>query len=169
MPVEIHPTAIIGERAELGIDVSVGPYSIIENDTIIGDGTRIGSHCTVHPYVRMGVENQISSHADIGGDPQDFKFKGEATWLEIGDRNLIREFSSIHRSNDPDEPTTVGNENFIMGYAHIAHNCRIGNNVILVNYAGLSGHVEVEDRVIVSGGALIHQFVKIGYLAMISG
>ncbi|MBN2430131.1 MAG: acyl-ACP--UDP-N-acetylglucosamine O-acyltransferase [Acidobacteria bacterium] len=169
MATEIHPTAVIGEHAQIGDGVRIGPYAIVEDYAMIGDGTRIGAHATIHSYTRLGKDNQVFNYADVGGLPQDLKFDGSETWLDIGDSNVIREFATIHRSNNPREKTLVGHQNFIMAYAHIAHNCVIGNHTIIVNYAGLSGHVEVEDRAFVSGGTLVHQFVKIGRLAMVGG
>jgi UDP-N-acetylglucosamine acyltransferase len=166
---QIHPTAIVGQHAQLGDRVTVGPYAIVEDYAVIGDGTQIGAHATVHSFTRLGKDNQIFNYADVGGLPQDLKFDGSETWLEIGDNNVIREFATIHRSNNSHDKTLMGNNNFIMAYAHIAHNCVIGNHTIIVNYVGLSGHVEVEDRAFVSGGTLVHQFVKIGRMAMVGG
>jgi UDP-N-acetylglucosamine acyltransferase len=169
VPTQIHPTAVVSEHAQIADGVSIGPYSIVEDYAVIGENTRIGAHATVHSYTRLGKNNQVFNYADVGGPPQDLKFDGSETWLEIGDNNLIREFATIHRSNNSHESTRVGNNNFIMAYAHIAHNCVIGNHTIIVNYTGLSGHVEVEDRAFVSGGTLVHQFVKIGRMAMVGG
>lgn len=169
MATQIHPTAVVGAEAQIGDGVSIGPYAIVEDYAVIGAGTCIGAHATIHSYTRLGRGNQIANYADVGGPPQDVKFDGSETWLEIGDYNVIREFATLHRSNNPREKTLVGDHNFIMAYAHIAHNCVIGNHTVIVNYTGLSGHVEVEDRAFVSGGTLVHQFVKIGRLAMVGG
>jgi len=165
----IHSTAIVGKNIELGNDVTIGPYVVIDDHVFIGDKTRVESHATIHKYVKMGENNHIYAHADIGGDPQDIKYEGGETWLDVGDNNIIREYATIHRSSIPGEKTIVGNQNFIMAYAHIGHNCLIGNQTFIVNSTDISGHVEVEDKAFVSGGTVVHQFVKIGSMCMIGG
>lgn len=165
----IHPTAIVADSTQLADDIQVGPYSVIHEHAQIGAGTVIGAHSIVHSYVKLGERNQIADHVVLGGAPQDISYQGEETWLEIGDDNQIREFTSIHRSNSQEEKTTVGNNCFLMANIHIGHNCQIGNEVIITTYAGLSGHIEVGDKAVIGGSAAIHQFCRIGPYAMVSG
>ena len=165
----IHPTAVIGSGVEIAPDVRIGPYAVVEDHVRIGSGTQIGAHTVIHSYTCIGSDNRVSPHVVLGGEPQDLKFTGQETWLEIGDRNTIREFVTVHRSTTPDDRTVIGHDNFLMAYVHVAHNCKIGNHAILVNYVGLSGHVEIEDRAFLSGGALVHQFVRVGRNAMVGG
>lgn len=165
----IHSTAIISDNAEIGKNVKIGPYSVIGDDVYIGDNTEIMSHVTVNEYVKMGKNNKIYSHADIGQVPQDLGFNNERSWVDIGNNNIIREYSTIHRSSKKDKKTIIGDNNFLMAYSHVAHDCILGNDIKLVNYAGISGHVEIEDKAFISGGVLVHQFVKIGKMTMIGG
>ena len=167
--IDIHPTAIIGKNVEIGNNVKIGPYVIIEDNVIIGDDCTVDSHTTIHSFVKMGKENHIYSHVDLGGLPQDIHFSGEETWVEIGDNNHIREFATIHRATSTERKTVIGNNNYLMAYSHIAHDSIVGNNVIFVNYSGIAGHVEIEDNVILSGHVMVHQFCKIGKLAMLGG
>jgi len=165
----IHESSIIGKSVDIGDNVKIGPFCVIEDNVSIGDNTVIKSHVTINEYVKIGRDNKIFSHADIGGLPQDLKFKNKESWLEIGNKNTIREYVTIHRSSKKDEKTIIGDRNFLMAYTHVAHDCVLGNDIIIVNYSGLSGHVEVEDKAFLSGGVLVHQFVKIGSMAMIGG
>jgi len=161
--IAIHPTAIIDSSAEIGNGVSVGPYSVIGPDVVIGDECWIGPHVVINGPTTLGRENKIFQFSSVGEVPQDLKFEGENTRLEIGDRNTIREFSTINRGTGVGGGVTrIGNDNLLMAYIHIAHDCIIGNNVILSNNASLAGHVEVHDNVILGGFTLVHQFCTIG-------
>ena len=169
----VHPTAIVASSAVLAGDVEVGPYSVIGEQVEIGSGTRIGSHVVVNGPTRIGRDNRIYHFASIGDDPQDKKYAGESTRLTIGDRNTIREYCTISRGTVQDEGETVlGDDNWIMAYVHIAHDCRIGNQTIFANNATLGGHVHVGDWVIFAGFSGAHQFCRIGahsFLGMYSG
>ena len=159
----IHPTAVIDPAAELAEDVSVGPYSVIEANVTIGAGTDIGPHVVIKGTTRIGSQNRIFQFASIGEEPQDKKYAGEPTSLEIGDRNTIREFVTINRGTAQDDGVTrLGDDNWIMAYVHIAHDCRIGNETIFANNASLAGHVSVGDYAILGGFTLVHQFCQIG-------
>lgn len=165
----IHPTALIDTSARLGINVSVGPYSIIGPDVEIGDNTVIGPHVTLQGPTRLGRDNRIFQYASVGEEPQDKKYRGEETRLEIGDGNTIREFVTINRGTLQDSGTTrIGNDNWIMAYVHIAHDCMIGNRVVFANGASLAGHVHIEDDIILGGFTLVHQFCRIGAHAFTS-
>ncbi len=159
----IHPQAIIDPEARLAEGVSVGAFSMVGAGVEIGAGTRIDSHVVIDGPTRIGRDNHIYSFAAIGGDPQDKKYAGEATRLEIGDRNVIREYVTVSRGTVQDEGVTrIGDDNWIMAYVHIAHDCRIGSHTIFANSASLAGHVTVEDHVILGGFTLLHQFCKVG-------
>jgi len=159
----IHPQAIIDPSAVLAEGVSVGAFSVIGAGVEIGAGTHIAAHVVIDGPTRIGRDNKIYAFAAIGGDPQDKKYAGEATSLEIGDRNVIREYCTISRGTVQDGGITrLGDDNWIMAYVHIAHDCRIGNNTIFANSASLAGHVTVEDYVILGGFTLLHQFCKVG-------
>ncbi len=159
----IHPTAIIDPTAKIGSDVEIGAYSIIGANVEIGDETWIGPHVVIKGPTTIGKQNKIYQFSSIGEDPQDKKYAGEPTRLEIGDRNLIREFCTFNRGTAQDRGTTsVGNDNWIMAYVHLAHDCIIGNNTILANNAGLAGHVHVGDFTILGGYTVVHQFCSFG-------
>lgn len=163
----IHPTAIVDTAAELGAGVEVGPYAVIGAGVHIGDGTKLGSHVVLEGPLRIGRDNRIHAHAVLGGAPQDMKYRGEPTWLEIGDRNTIREFTTFNRGTVQDGGATrVGDDNWVMAYVHIAHDVQVGNRCILANNATLAGHVHVGDWVIVGGLTGIHQFCHVGAHAM---
>jgi len=166
----IHPTAIIEDGAKIGENVTIGPYSFIGKDVTIGDGTTISSHVRIEGITTIGKENQIFSHAVVGSIPQDLKYHGERVELIIGDRNRIREFTLINPGTEGGGfVTRIGNDNLLMGYVHIAHDCIIGNRCILANAATLAGHVELGDGVVIGGLTPVHQFVKIGDMAMVAG
>ncbi|CAH9017998.1 acyl-ACP--UDP-N-acetylglucosamine O-acyltransferase [Candidatus Nitrosacidococcus sp. I8] len=166
----IHSTAIIDPNATLGKNVTVGPYTVIHAPVTIGDGTSISSHVVIHSYVQLGTQNKIHSHVVIGDLPQDLSFdKNIETWVSIGDRNILREGVTIHRSTHPDRPTKIGNDGYFMAYSHIAHDCSIGNHVILTNNALLGGHVEIGNRAVLGGSAVVHQYARIGAYAMVQG
>lgn len=162
-PAKIHPTAIIDATAELDTSVEVGAYSVIGANVKIGAGTRVSSHVAINGPTVIGKNNQIFQFSSLGEAPQDKKYKGEPTLLEIGDNNTIREFCTFNRGTIQDKGTTkIGNDNWIMAYVHIAHDCQIGNHVIFANNSSLAGHVDVDDFAILGGFTLIHQFCKIG-------
>ena len=159
----IHPTAIIDKSAKIDKDVTIGPYSIIGAEVEIGSGTIIGPHVVVNGPTTIGKNNQLFQFASIGEVPQDKKYAGEPTRLEIGDHNVIREYCTISRGTIQDKGVTrLGDHNWIMAYVHIAHDCEIGNHTIFANSATLAGHVTIEDYVILGGFTLIHQFCRIG-------
>ena len=170
MTTHIHPTALVDAKAEIADGVTIGPYSVIGPDVRIGANTEIGAHTIIEGHTTIGVENHIGHHILLGGIPQDKKYAGEPTRLEIGDRNTIREFCSVHLGTVQDEGVTrIGNDNWIMGYVHLAHDCRVGNHTILASNAQFAGHVQIDDWAIVGGMTGAHQFVKIGAHAMIGG
>ena len=163
----IHPTAIIHEGAQLHPSVTVGAYSIIGPHVVIGAGTQVGPHCVIEGHTHIGIDNHIFQFASLGAQPQDKKYAGEPTQLVIGDRNTIREFCTFNTGTSQDEGITrVGNDNWIMAYVHIAHDCVVGNHTILANNATLAGHVHLGDWVILGGLTGVHQFVQIGAHAM---
>jgi UDP-N-acetylglucosamine acyltransferase len=164
----IHPTAIVDSRAKLATNVSVGPYTIIDGEVEIGEGTTIGSHNVITGITRIGRDNRIFHFASIGGTNQDKKYKGEPTRTEIGDRNTIHEFCTIHRGTVQDEGVTrIGNDNWFMAYTHVAHDCRVGSNTIFANQGSLAGHAHLGDWAVVGGMSGVHQFVRVGAHAMI--
>ena len=159
----IHPTAIIDPRATLGSDVNVGAYSVIDGDVVIGDRTSIGHHCVVTGHTTIGCDNRIYHSVSLGEANQDKKYKGEPTRLVIGDRNTIREFGTLNRGTAQDKGvTTIGDDNWLMAYVHVAHDCIVGNQTTLANCTQLAGHVEVGDWATLGGFTGVHQFVKIG-------
>lgn len=166
----IHPTAIIDKKAELDSGVSVGPYSIIGPNVKIGKNTQIHSHVVLQGYTTLGEENQVFSFASIGNPPQDLKYKGEKTLLEIGSKNLIREYVTMQPGTVQGGGfTKVGDENLFMAYVHVAHDCVVGHQNVFANCAQLAGHVTIESMTVVGGLAAIHQFVMVGKMAMVAG
>ena len=167
-PAGIHPSAVVDPAARLGEGVAIGPFTVVGADVEIGAGTRIGSHCVIEGPTRIGRDNLVHAHASLGGPPQDRKHKGEATRLEIGDRNTIFEFTTFSRGTvDGGGVTRIGDDNWIMAYVHVAHDCVVGNHCILANNATLAGHVVLEDWVILGGFAGIHQFCRVGAHAFV--
>jgi UDP-N-acetylglucosamine acyltransferase len=165
----IHPTALVAPEAELGEDVEVGAYAIVGAGVVVGANTRIGAHAVLEGPARLGADNQIFPFASVGSAPQDKKYKGEPTRLEIGDRNVIREFVTLNRGTTKDEGVTrIGDDNLFMAYAHVAHDCRVGSQCVLANNATLGGHVHVDDWVIMGGLSAVHQFCKVGAHAFIA-
>jgi len=159
----VHPTAIIDPSAQIGEGTSIGPYSVIGANVEIGDHCEIGPHVVVSGPTKMGSGNKIYQFASVGEDPQDKKFSGENTWLEMGDNNIIREYVTIHRGTENDRSLTkVGSENLFLAHSHIAHDCIVGNHVIFSNNASIAGHVTVGDYAILGGFALVHQFCYVG-------
>jgi UDP-N-acetylglucosamine acyltransferase len=167
--VNIHPTAVLHPTAELGENVTVGPYTIIGEDVIIGDGTTIGAHVLIDSHTHIGRDCRIYFGAALGSHPQDRKFQGERSYLRIGDRNHIREYVTLHRATGEDQATVLGDDNMLMNYAHLGHNCKIGSRIMIANGTNLGGHCIVEDDANLGGMTGIHQFVRIGRLAMVGG
>jgi len=166
----IHPTAIIDAAAELESDVVIGPYVLIEGPVGIGSGTTIQGHAVVTGRVRIGRHNQIGYGAVIGAYPQDLSFQpGCVSGVEIGDQNVIREYCTIHRGTKPETATVVGSRNFLMAGVHLGHNTLVGNDIVIANNVLLGGYVEVEDRAFIGGASLVHQFTRIGKVAMMQG
>jgi UDP-N-acetylglucosamine acyltransferase len=164
----IHPTAVVDPSARIGANVAIGAYSVVGAEVEIGDGTVVGPHCTIEGPTRIGRDNRFHGHAAIGGDPQDKKFEGERTELVIGDRNVIREFATVNRgTGNGGGSTRVGDDNWLLAYVHVAHDCIVGNGCVFSNNATLAGHVEVGDFVILSGFAGVHQFCRIGAHAFV--
>jgi UDP-N-acetylglucosamine acyltransferase len=166
---QIHPTAIVDPGAKLAADVVIGPYCVISGDVELGAGTVLGSGAVVEGATRIGKNCRIAHHAVVGSLPQDLKYRGARSLVEIGDCNTIREFVTINRATDEGDRTVVGNNNLLMAYVHLAHNCAIGNNVILANAVNLAGHVTIEDFASVGGLTPVHQFVRIGKYSFIGG
>jgi UDP-N-acetylglucosamine acyltransferase len=167
---DIHPTAIVDPRAHLGPGVKIGPYSTIAGRVVIGEDTKIGSHVVIQDYTTIGARCRIFQFATLGEIPQDLKFAGEPSELIIGDDNTIREYATLHRGTAGGGGITrVGNGNLLMAYTHVAHDCLIGNGVIMSNAATLAGHIVVEDRAIIGGLSAVHQFSRIGRFAFVGG
>ena len=167
---KIHKTAIIASGAQIHESVEIGPYAIIGANVKIGAGTTIGSHTVIEGFTTIGVDNRISHFASLGGVPQDMKYKGEFTQLIIGDRNTIREFTTLHTGTVQAKGVTrIGNDNWIMAYVHIAHDCEVGSHTIFSSNAQIAGHVVVEDWAILGGMSGVHQFVRIGQHSMLGG
>ncbi len=165
----IHSTVLIDPSAELGADVEIGPFAIIGPNVEIGSGSRIAARATLECNVRLGEGVHVGSFLILGGPPQDLKFGGEETWVEIGDGTIIREYATVNRGTTASGVTSVGRECFIMTYVHLAHDCHLGDGVIIANGTQLAGHVTIEDRAILSGLVAVHQFVKIGAHAFVGG
>ncbi|MCS7173697.1 MAG: acyl-ACP--UDP-N-acetylglucosamine O-acyltransferase [Armatimonadetes bacterium] len=167
--VHIHPTALVDPRARLAPGVRVGPYAVIEADVEVGEDTVIGPHVVLHSGTRIGRRNRIYTGAVIGCEPQDRAFRGERSFAILGDDNVVREYVQIARATGPEAATVIGDRNYIMSTAHIAHNCRLGSDVVVVTGSGLAGHVQVGDGAQIGGITGVHQFVRIGRLAMVGG
>jgi UDP-N-acetylglucosamine acyltransferase len=166
----IHPTAIVDPKAEIAEGVEIGPYSIIERDVVVGEGTKIAPHVVIREGTRIGKRCQISQFASVGEAPQAFFYKGEKTYLEIGDQNIFRECVTLHRGTvQGGGKTIIGNGNFFMAYSHVAHDSNIGNYVVMANGAALGGHILIEDYAIIGGLVAIHQFCRVGTHAFIGG
>ena len=163
-----HPTAVIAPDVKLGANVRVGPYAVIEEDVVLGDDCQIAAHAVIKHHTRLGARNRIAEHAVIGGDPQDFKFKADClSYTEIGDDNWLREGVTVHRGSRDGSVTRLGNGCFLMAYSHVAHDCTVGNNVVMANTAGIAGEVVVHDKAFISAAVTVHQFCRIGRNAMI--
>jgi len=169
MAANIHPTAAVAPDAELGDGVEVGAYALIGSGVVIGANSRIGPHAVIEGPTRIGADNQVFQFASVGSAPQDKKYRGEPTRLEIGDRNVIREFVTLNRGTTKDQGvTTIGSDNLFMSYSHVAHDCHVGSNCVLANSATLGGHVTLGDWVIMAGFSGVHQFCKVGAHAFIA-
>lgn len=170
MSTTIHPTATVSPKAQIGDNVYVGPYCYIGDNVVIGDHTRLFSHIVIDGKVEIGQNNQIYPFTSIGLPPQDLKYNGQDTGVKIGHNNILRENITVHRASvNGDGWTTIGDNNFLMAYVHIAHDCKVGSNVIMANNATLGGHVIVEDFVVIGGLTPVHQFCRIGCHAMVGG
>lgn len=166
----IHPTAIVSPKARIDKDVTIGPYAVIGDHVTISPGTTIGPHAVIDPYVEIGPECHIFQFASVGAVPQSLKFKGEETWTKIGSRCIIREFVTVNRGTaDGGAVTRIGDDCLLMAYVHIAHDCCLGNNVVMANNATLAGHVTIGNHATVGGLSAIHQFVRIGDFAFLGG
>lgn len=166
----IHSTAIIDPKAEIGSNVKIGPYTIIREHVYIGSGTEIGPHVVIDPFVTIGFNCRIFQFAAIGAIPQDLKFDGERSYVRIGCGTVVREFVTVHRGTAMGGGITeIGENNLLMAYAHVAHDCRIGNKVVLANNATLAGHVTIGDHAVIGGLVAIHQFTRIGDYAFVGG
>jgi UDP-N-acetylglucosamine acyltransferase len=164
----IHPTAIIAPDAKIAQSAVIGPYTVIGKKTTIGAGTRVGPHCVIENTV-MGEKNEIIAAAFIGVKPQDLSYNGVESMVIMGNGNQVREGVTIHRATSLESPTTIGDNCLFMANAHVAHDCVLGSNIIMVNNAGIAGHVIIEDRALLSGMVAVHQFVRVGRLAMVAG
>ncbi len=169
MATSLHPTAVIAPGARLAAGVRVGPYAVLEADVEIGAGCEIRAHAVVKSGTGLGPDNVVHEGAVLGGEPQDLAFAGGASRLLIGARNRIREGVTIHRASSPGGTTRVGSDCFLMANAHVAHDCRLGDRVILANNVALAGHVTIDDAAFLSGGVVVHQFCRIGRLALVGG
>lgn len=169
MNTHIHHTAIVSKRAELGENVKIGPYSIVEDGVVIGEGTDVSSSCLIKSGTRIGRDCAIFHGAVIGELPQDVRHKGDESFCTIGEGNVLREYVTIHRATDQGGVTSLGDGNYLMAYVHVAHNCRIGDAVTIANATELAGYVQVDDYAMISGLCPVHQFVRIGSHSMIAG
>jgi len=165
----IHPTAVIHPKAQIGPDCEIGPYCVIGEHVELGQGCRLHSHVVIDGHTRLGKANEIFPFASIGLRTQDLKWKGGLTRTEIGDNNTIRESVTINSATGDGEATIIGSYNNLLACTHVAHNVRLGDHIIMSNFAGLAGHIEVEDRVVLGGLAAIHQFCRVGKLSMVGG
>jgi UDP-N-acetylglucosamine acyltransferase len=165
----IHPTAIVAPDAQLGTDVEIGPFAIVGESCSLGDASVVAARATLERNVTLGAKVHVGSGSILGGPPQDVKYRGEQTTVEVGDGTVIREYTTINRGTTHSFRTTVGKNCFIMSYVHLGHDCHVGDGVVLVNGVQLAGHVTVEDRAIISGLTAVHQFVRIGRFSFIGG
>jgi UDP-N-acetylglucosamine acyltransferase len=165
----IHPTAVVDESATIGSDVEVGPFAIIGPHCTVGDGSQIAARATLERNVTVGRQVRVGTGSVLGGEPQDVKYKGEETTVEVGDGTIIREYSTVNRATTYSMRTTVGRNCFIMSYVHLAHDCQVGDGVVMANGVQLAGHVQIDDKAIISGLSAVHQFVKIGRNSFVGG
>lgn len=165
----IHKTAVIDPRAEIHSETEISPYVVIEGPVRIGRGTRVMSHATILGWTHIGEKNEIHSGVVLGDAPQDLAYKGEESYLKIGNGNIFREYVQVHRGTKPGSSTIIGNDNFLMATSHVAHNCKLGNQIVMANGALLGGYVEVENQACISAHCLVHQFVRVGELSLMRG
>ncbi len=165
----IHPSAIVHPRADIGAGVEIGPFCVIGEGVSIGARTRLLAHVVVNGYTTVGEDSEIYPFCSIGAPSQDRKYHGERSYTTIGNRTVVREFVSVHRATGAEEVTSVGDDSLLLAYVHVAHNCRIGNHVVMSSTAQLAGHVEVGDYATIGGQTGVHQFVRIGPHAMVGG
>lgn len=165
----IHPTAVVDPRAELGADVVVHPYAVIEAGARIGDRCQIGPHVQIHGCTRMGCDNYVAAGTVLGDRPQDLKYKGEASYVQIGDGNHIREYVTIHRATGEGNSTVVGDNCMLMAYSHLGHNAQIGSNIMIANMVQCGGHAMIDDYAVIGAMAGLHQFVRVGTMCMVGG
>jgi UDP-N-acetylglucosamine acyltransferase len=165
----IHPSAVIHPKAQIGSGCEIGPYCVLAENVILGDGCKLHSHVVIEGHTRLGQRNEIFPFAALGMKTQDLKYKGGITRVEIGDDNVFREGVTIHSATDDGHATVIGSNNLFLIHAHVAHDCMLGNGIILSGYAGLAGHCLVEDHVILSGYVAVHQFCRIGRHSMVGG
>lgn len=168
-PSRIHPTACIAPGARIADGVEIGPYAVIENEVEIGPGCVIGPHCVIRRWVHLGSDNTLAAHVILGEPPQHAQYDGSETWLVVGDGNVIREGATLHRACAAGAATRVGSRCFIMAYAHVAHDCIVGDEVTMTNNVAIAGHTEVGNGVTIGGGTVVHQHVRIGERAMVGG
>lgn len=165
----IHPSAVVSTDAVIGNNVQIGPFSVVGPKVVLGDDCVLHSNVVLEGPATFGVGNEFFPFACIGGKTQDLKYAGEPTYLEVGDHNVFRENTTVHRSTIPETPTRIGSHNLLLCYAHVAHDCQLGSHIILSNSVGLAGHITVEDHAIISGFAAAHQFCRIGQHAIVGG
>lgn len=165
----LHPTAVVDARAVLDLGVEIGPYAVIGPHVTLGAGTTVGAHAVIDGHTTLGRDCRVFPSAMVGQPPQDLKFRGERTFLRIGDRTVVREFATLNLATMPEEATVVGSDCLLMAYTHVAHNCVIGDHVILANAVNLAGHVTIEDHAIIGGVTPVHQFVRIGCHSFVGG
>lgn len=165
----IHNTAIVSKKAKLSEDIQIGPYAIVGDNVLIGAKTKIGAYCLIEGNTTIGSCCEIFTGSVIGSPPQDLKYRGERSFLEIGNNNIIREYSTFNPGTDEGSKTVVGDNNLFMAYSHVAHDCKVGDNCVVANNGTLAGHVLVEDKAVIGGLVAIHQFVRVGTLSIIGG
>jgi UDP-N-acetylglucosamine acyltransferase len=165
----IHPTAVVDARAEIHQEAEISPYVVIEGPVRIGRGTRVMAHAYLTGWTEIGEHNEIHPGAALGGAPQDKAYRGQESYLQIGSHNIFREHVQIHRGTSPGSATVVGDRNFLMAGSHVGHNCRLGNEIVIVNGAMLGGYVEVGDHAFISGNCVVHQFVRVGEFSLMRG
>ncbi len=165
----IHSTAVVSSKAKIAAGVEIGPFAVIEDNVSIGKGTKVGPHAVITGFTEIGEDNKIGVGAVIGLDPQDLAYKGQKSYVKIGNRNNIREYVQVHRGTKEESVTKIGDDNFLMGFSHIAHNCQLGNSVIIANGSLLAGYAEMGDFVVLSGTCMVHQFCRVGKYAMMRG
>lgn len=165
----IHPSAIVDPSAQIAEGAEIGPFSIIHGNVSIGAGTKLHSSVVIGEWTEIGENNEIFPGAVIGVAPQDLRYSGERAYTKLGNRNVIREYVTIHRASDAEGVTSIGDDNLLMAYTHVAHNCLLGNQIVIANSVGIAGHVEIEDQAVLGGMCGLHQFVRIGKLAMLGG